>query len=107
MNKAYNLNQLTNSTMDEQWEDLQPKYDNRKSFYGKAETTVLKSGLRVLKSYSTIVAFILPNGKLLLNGLYSMTTERHIHDFALQFSKDYKGGSLDDYVLGKAVNLYI
>ncbi len=64
--------------------ELMPERCNQKSFYGKAVVTVYPSGVAVLKSYNTEVAYI-ENGKLhrLWNG-WSATTAKHIHEFCLQ-----------------------
>ncbi|WDF81827.1 hypothetical protein PQ472_07795 [Lacticaseibacillus pabuli] len=98
---AYDLDKLTADYQPINTVELSPKYESQKSFYGKAYVTTFKNGLVQLVSYTTIVGYVTPAGKLLLNGLYSATTERHIHDFALQFSTDYHGGPLSLYVMGK------
>ncbi|QZA68948.1 hypothetical protein 010DV004_276 [Bacillus phage 010DV004] len=62
--------------------ELNPVYDSRKSFYGKA--MVLEDGNTIaLRSYDTIVAEI-KDGKAEVYGTYSMTTMRHIKDFLYQ-----------------------
>lgn len=82
--------------------ELQPQFDGRKSFYGKAN--VYKKGNKlVLISYTTIVAEIDLNAdenqpKVKINGWYSMTTARHINEFLKQYGfnslskKDMEGG---------------
>lgn len=61
---------------------LQARYDSRGSFYKKA--IILEyNGALYLQSYNTIVAKI-ENGKAIVNGWYSMTTERHINEFLYQ-----------------------
>jgi hypothetical protein len=78
---------------------LEPRYDARKSFYGKAE--VRKEGNKlILKSYATDVAQI-EDGKATVFGTYSPTTSRHVKEFLLQngfwafntkqIMKDYSG----------------
>lgn len=64
--------------------ELAPEHVNQKSFYGKAVVTVYSSGVAVLKSYNTEVAYI-EDGKLhrLWNG-WSATTAKHVHEFCLQ-----------------------
>jgi hypothetical protein len=62
--------------------ELEPEYDRRKSFYGKAVVTE-KNGKKVLTSYSTDVAEI-ENGKAKVHGTYSDTTLRHIKEFLKQ-----------------------
>lgn len=71
--------------------DLEPKYDSRKSFYGKAKVYSDNAGRLLLMSYSTIVAEITDeiateDGKpsVKVNGYYSPTTARHINDFLYQ-----------------------
>ena len=78
---------LTESPM----RNLEPRYDSRKSFYGKArvETDYPERGSKVLYSYSTPVVGI-RDGKvtLLRNGYLgwasSSTTLRHVKDFLRQ-----------------------
>lgn len=82
--------------------ELQPQFDSRKSFYGKAN--VYKKGNKlVLISYATEVAEINPNAdenqpKIKINGWYSYTTARHINEFLRQYGfnslskKDMEGG---------------
>jgi hypothetical protein len=61
---------------------LQPRYDSRKSFYGKADVRE-ENGRKILKSYATDVAEI-RNGKAYVYETYSPTTLRHIKEFLLQ-----------------------
>lgn len=76
---------------------LQPKYDSRKSFYGKAEVRA-EDGKLILRSYNTDVAEI-KNGKATVFGLYSNTTTRHIKEFLRQngFKADNSKQMLEDY----------
>lgn len=71
--------------------ELEPQYDSRKSFYGKAKVYRNDRGGLLLMSYSTIVAEITdgiatedgePSVKV--NGWYSATTARHINEFLQQ-----------------------
>jgi hypothetical protein len=63
---------------------MNPSYDSRKSFYGKADIRV-EGNKKILKSYSTDVAYIdLDTGKAVVNGMYSNTTLRHIKEFLKQ-----------------------
>jgi hypothetical protein len=70
--------------------DLEPRYDSRKSFYGKAK---IEADYPVVKlwSYSTNVATITFNGQpedsgtLQVFGTYSNTTLRHIKEFMKQY----------------------
>lgn len=67
----------------EQYE-LFPRYDSRKSFYGKAHEFWYEDGSVALQSYSTIVAEITKEGKAIVHGWYSQTTTRHIKEFLKQ-----------------------
>lgn len=71
--------------------DLEPRYDSRKSFYGKAKVYKDDKGHLLLMSYSTIVAEITDGiatedgrSTVKVNGWYSTTTARHINDFLYQ-----------------------
>lgn len=56
--------------------------DSRKSFYGNAKMSCI-DGLRILKSYETIVAYYDRNGALHRTwGKWSATTGRHLSSFA-------------------------
>ena len=75
--------------------ELKPQYDNAKSFYKKANVYRNGQGKILLMSYTTIVAEIVdeaisPTGKRQINvfGWYSMTTARHINEFAQQYGFD-------------------
>lgn len=77
---------------------LEPRFDGRKSFYGKATEIYYDDGKIELQSYSTIVAYI-KDDKAVVNGWYSQTTGRHIKDFLKQhgFRADNKAQILKDY----------
>jgi len=62
--------------------ELEPEYDSKKSYYGKATVTE-ENGKKILTSYSTDVAEI-KDGKAIVHGTYSQTTLRHIKEFLLQ-----------------------
>ena len=64
--------------------ELKPKFDSRKSFYGKA-TVDDEGGAKTLYSYNTPVARV-TDGKLELlpKWNYSQTTRRHVADFVRQ-----------------------
>lgn len=59
--------------------------------YAQAQIIVFDDGSVSLISYATSVAHISKNGFLTVNGLYSMTTRRHIGAFI----KEYSNGTLD------------
>lgn len=69
---------------------LEPRYDARKSFYGKAE--VEQSGLAyTLYSYGTKVARVYREAgtdryHIEIYGFYSATTLRHIKEFLRQYA---------------------
>lgn len=65
-------------------EELDARFDSRKSFYKKAYILYCKNGDIALQSYSTIVAVLKPNGDF-ESGKYSQTTNRHIREFQKQF----------------------
>lgn len=69
-----------------------PCFDNRKSFYGKAQVFELDNGGKVLKSYNTFVCELTPEKEFvkLWDG-YSATTMRHINSF-LRFLGYENGG---------------
>ena len=67
---------------------LMPKFDSRKSFYGKAKVK-FEGNKKILQSYQTDVAEIV-NGKPIVRGTYSATTTRHIKDFLQQNGFDFK-----------------
>lgn len=63
---------------------LNPKYDSRSSFYGKAQVdTGDKGDKNKLYSYDTLVAEI-KDGKPVVYGTYSATTLRHIKEWLKQ-----------------------
>lgn len=64
--------------------DLQPQYDARASFYGKARVELEDDGTKSLISYSTRVAVIHPDGTARVYGTHSQTTLRHIKEFLKQ-----------------------
>lgn len=77
--------------------NLEPRYDSRGSFYGKAKV-VQQGNRKTLVSYQTDVAKI-ENGKAIVNGHYSQTTMRHIKEFLKQngFFADNTKQILKDY----------
>jgi hypothetical protein len=77
--------------------NLEPRYDGRASFYGKAQVRT-EAGKEILTSYNTDVAYI-KDGKAVVNGAYSDTTLRHIKEFLKQngFKAEHKDQILKDY----------
>lgn len=77
---------------------LKPRYDGRKSFYGKATVETQPNGDVVLYSYTTKVAEIV-DGQPIVHDTYSATTLRHIKDFLKQngFKADTAKQILNDY----------
>lgn len=88
--------------------ELQPLYDGRKSFYGKASVerwTTDKGTQLVLKSYGTVVAKVTPitsigvhpsiyDVAVNMNAL-SATTLRHVKEFLAQTDDVFRGIHLD------------
>ena len=74
--------------------ELTPKFDSRKSFYGKAKIS-FEGDRRLLLSYGTPVAFIEPDRPpVMLDGWDStQTTLRHVKEFLKQ--NDLKAKSLE------------
>lgn len=68
---------------------LEAQHDSRKSFGGKAQVDVKKSGDDVLYSYGTPVCKVDARGKVTLYPRWdeSMTTLRHVKEFLLQHGK--------------------
>ena len=63
---------------------LEPRFDARKSFYGKAHIIDHENGTFELQSYDTIVSRCI-NGKVEELGKWSNTTTRHQKEFRKQF----------------------
>lgn len=66
--------------------ELVPRFDARKSFYGKAHIVDHENGTFELQSYNTIVSRCV-NGKVEELGKFSNTTTRHQKEFRRQFEK--------------------
>ena len=66
--------------------ELSPRYDARKSFYGKAHVIDHEDGTIELQSYDTIVSRCV-NGKVEELGKWSTTTTRHQKEFRKQFER--------------------
>lgn len=64
--------------------ELEPQFDARKSFYGKAHIIDHEDGTFELQSYNTIVSRCV-NGKVEEIGKWSNTTTRHQKEFRKQF----------------------
>lgn len=96
-NQAYNLTKLLNSGI-QKIEELQVKHTNQKSFYHKARVITLNNQTKLLQSYETIVAAVLPNGKFISNGGYSATTRNHEYEFESQYSNENL--NIDEATLG-------
>lgn len=65
--------------------------------YAQAKIIINDENNVSLRSYATIVATLINNEWLYINGLYSMTTRKHIKAFC----KEYCG--FDDFSLIKAI----
>lgn len=66
--------------------ELTPRFDSRKSFYGKAIVIDYENGRQELRSYQTIVSRCI-NGVVEHLGKWSQTTTRHQKEFERQFAK--------------------
>ena len=66
--------------------ELSPRYDARKSFYGKAHVIDYENGTFELQSYNTIVSRCV-NGKVEELDKWGPTTTRHQREFRRQFEK--------------------
>lgn len=64
--------------------ELEPQFDARKSFYGKAHVIDFGDGTFELQSYDTIVSRCV-DGKVEELGKWSQTTTRHQKEFRKQF----------------------
>lgn len=53
--------------------------------YAQAKVVISDNGDIALQSYETVVALI-HNGRLFINGLYSMTTRKHISAFVKEYA---------------------
>lgn len=82
--------------------ELQPIFDNRKSFYGKARVEERHNRSNLI-SYTTVVACIInkPGGlhEAEVYGTYSQTTLRHVKEFLTQhhFQADNNKQIMADY----------
>ena len=73
--------------------DLRSEHGRRAMYYGKA-TVIDDNGKLQLKSYDTIVAEYNKRTKTLtIYGWYSMTTSRHIREFARQLGIELPSGT--------------
>ena len=74
--------------------------------YGQATVIKMDNGDIILRSYETDVATITADGWLIINGLYSATTRKHIGAFVREYANiDYQTAKRlyeDDY----AYNIY-
>lgn len=68
--------------------ELSPQFSSNKSYYGKALVIILDNGVRILKSYETIVCIILPEKEckveVIMPWVWSRTTGKHVRDFLMQ-----------------------
>ena len=70
-------------------EELEPRFDRRKSFYKKAYIIFMRDDTILLQSYDTIIAVLYPNGDFEFSK-YSQTSNRHLKEFMKQFDIDLK-----------------
>ena len=67
---------------------LEPKHDNRKSFYKKAYVMELSDGRIWLRSYDTVICALDSSGGVHIEKLYSATSNRHMVEFLRQWYVD-------------------
>lgn len=68
--------------------ELKSVFGHPKSFHGKANVIVTKSGYKALQSYETIVCIISPKGKFYRTwDNWSATTAKHIDSFCATFGQ--------------------
>lgn len=85
-------------------ETLSPNLSGRASYYNKAKIYTLENGVKLLRSYDTIVAFYYQDPKTqeeyyAINGKYSATTTVHQRDFLYQLAGvDIPARNLTKYV---------
>ena len=76
--------------------ELTPYYENRRSYYGKAQVEIDCDNTRTLYSYGTPIIRIDSNGKVSrLWAGESATTLRHVKEFLLQNGRDYSKKAYD------------
>ena len=85
MNHDNNMDNALTSNVESNTE-LKPLNKSQKSFYNKAQVVSLDNGTKILQSYNTYVAAVLPTGQYVQNDRYSATTGKHEQEFALQFA---------------------
>ena len=73
--------------------------------YAQAQINTYPDGSQALQSYNTIVVEIDPEGWLKVNGLFSMTTIRHIGWFMRELGFTYQLAKTL-YVGNKEMNIY-
>lgn len=76
--------------------EMFPRFDSRKSFYGKAHVTAYPDGRKVLTSYKTNVAEITADGKPIVYDIWSNTTTRHQKEFLRQHG--FNADNLRQYI---------
>lgn len=71
--------------------NYEPRYDRRKSFYGKAQEIERANGDKILLSYWTPILKITADDKLYYTSYYdySVTTLRHAKDFILNYKRNF------------------
>lgn len=74
---------------------LEPRYNSRKSFYGKAIVEVDNEGSKTLYSYNTDIATVDDDGQLIwltdTDNYYTNTTCSHLKEFCRQHGVEYLG----------------
>lgn len=74
--------------------------------YAQARVIHMDNGYIALRSYKTVVATISENGWLVINGLYSATTRKHIGAFVKEYAKISYQAARDFFEKNISYNIY-
>lgn len=74
--------------------------------YAQAHVEILEDGFKLLFSYVTLVAEISHDGWLRINGLYSMTTRKHISAFCKEYANTSYQTAKATYEDREVCNIY-
>ena len=69
----------------------------QKSFYGKAKVLELANGMKILKSYDTLILVQDGNRFMRLWDGWSATTGKHIYSFCGMHKKDFRKLTCDEW----------
>ena len=74
--------------------------------YAQAKVIIMDNGNIILRSYYTDVAMIRSDGWLIVHGLYSATTRKHIGAFVKEYANITYQLAKDLYLEKMAYNIY-